>query len=227
MPSPYDQASQLDLNEPANREVTNRGFLTNLFAGQRGDTTGYLDRLTGAIRNQEPLTHMYDRIGRELNIPNLRANAVGAANTLTNLPYALSGAARGFDVNANQLTRAIATKTAGLQPLVETTQRALQSAQDVMGQRIGFTQEQQKKELLPYQSEEKFLADRFARETSGYSESFERELKGLLAKLQAGVTLNEGERDRANAIALQKMIYDQAIKTTEMNNRAGIGSFWG
>lgn len=135
----------------------------------------------------------------------------------------MSSAARGMPVNANQLERQTASRAAGLAPTVQAQGQALEGAYRELGARTGFTQEQQKKELMPWQEEGKFLSDRLARETSGFTFGMESELNGLLAKLQAGTTLNEGEKNRANALAIAKLQADTQIQAAKLS---GVGSFW-
>lgn len=173
---------------------------TALNAGQKAEESDYLSRFRQAIMGQEGLPHMYQRIGDELNIPNLRTAATNLQNTLTNLPETYSKATRGFDVNANQLNRIVGTKSAALAPAVETATNAYESAQDIQGQMIAANQAEQQRLLQPYQTEQSMMVDRFAREQSGFTTDNQMELNGYTTKLQAGITLTEGEKQRANEL---------------------------
>jgi len=194
------------------------GKQANLITKQAGEGSDYLTRFRQAIMGQEALPHMFTRIGDELNMPNLRTAAVGLQNQLTNLPETYSKATRGFDVNANQLGRIIGTKAAALQPAVETATNALESAQGVQGQMIAANQAEQAKQLKPYETEQSFLTDRWAREQTGFTSANQQELDGLIAKMNAGVTLSEGEKQRANQLSIAEKGYANALKIAEMNN---------
>lgn len=186
---------------------TNR---TNFYAGQKAEVGDYLGRYTNAINSQEPLTHMQDRIGRELGLPQLQQSANQLNTTLANLPYTYSGATRGFDVNANQLNRIVSTKSSAMAPTVNAVNTALGSAQNQLVTRMGLTQQQQAKELLPYQSEQQLLNDRLTRESTGFTQEAEGLLQSYIQKMMAGVALSTGEQNRANALAIAKLSYDAA-----------------
>ncbi len=178
------------------------GAQAGLIEKQKGESSDYLDRFRQAIMGQEGMSHMYRRIGDELNMPNLRTNAVNLQNQMTNLPETYSKATTGFDVNANQLNRIVGTKSAALAPAVETATNALNSARQQQGDMIGATQADQAKQLRPYETEQSFLTDRWAREQTGFTSANEQELNGLIAKMNAGVQLSEGEQQRINALAV-------------------------
>ena len=91
-------------------------------------------------------------------------------NTLTNLPNTYSKATTGFDVNANQLQRIIGTKAGQLAPTMDVAERALSSAESVLDKRLGYAQNDWVRELMPMQTEQDFMRERFSRETTGYSQ---------------------------------------------------------
>lgn len=201
--------------------LKNMPNLRNAFYTQgKNDITDYLGRYTGAINNQEPLSHMQDRIGRELNLPNLRTSANTLNTTLANIPYTYSGATRGFDVNANQLNRIIGTKSAALAPTVTAANNALSSAEGQLTQRMGLEQTQQAKQLLPYQSEQTLLNDRLARESTGFTQEAQGQLNAYIDKLDKGVALSRGEQDNAERLATAKLAYDQAIAVANIQASA-------
>lgn len=187
---------------------------------ERGDYNNYLGRYVGAIQGQENLPHMFDRIGRELGLPTLQQNALQANQTMANIPHTYSGAARGFDVNQNQLNRIVGTKQAAYAPVVQGANLALQGAQDTLGQRIGFTQQEQQKQLLPYEKEQAFLTDYLARKNTNFTFAAEKELSTALARAAAGQTFTGEELNRYNEIAKAKIAYDQAVKVAEINAAA-------
>lgn len=186
-----------------------------LQTGQKGEEQDYLSRFRQAISGQEAVPHMYERLGAQFNLPSLQQAANTLTTTLANIPATYGAATRGFDVNANQLARIIGEKSAELSPTVTAATNALKSAQEQVATQMGYEQAQQAKELTPFATEQDFLKDRFARESTGFTQDNEMELNAYLQKMNAGVTLSEGEANRANQLAIAKLNYDAEIKKIE------------
>ena len=210
---------QPDLNQLTNLTNTQRAGTQNFLAGQNVTSADYLKRYTDFINSQEGASAMAGRIGGELGIPTLQANATNYRNLLTNLPSTYSKATTGYDVNANQLNRIIGQKSSELSPLVETTERSLAAAQGNLATRMGYEQYDQSKALLPYTTEKEMLADRQARETTLYSQDNQNELNSLIAKINAGITLSEGEKNRAATLAASEKAYLSAKENATPNTQ--------
>lgn len=189
--------------------------LSKFFGGQQKDTQDYLGRYMGAIKDQEPLQAMYARVGREVGLPQLQRTATQVNQTNANIPSVYSGATRGFDVNANQLSRIIGTKQAEYAPVVQNANQAVNDAMTNVNQQMAYEQAQQAKNLLPYQAEGSFLTDRLAREASGFTTSAQAELQTYIQKAQSGMQLTDNELQRANALAIQKMQNDAEMARLE------------
>jgi len=198
--------------------ASNIGAKTNdFYARQKTGMNDFVNRFSGAIKGQDKLGDMYSRIGKELNLPALYQGANEVNTQMANLPGTYNSATRGFDVNANQLNRIVSTKQAALAPAQESANLALANAQGELNTRIGFEQEQQAKELAPYQTEQQMLADYYARESTGFTQANGQELDGYIQKLNAGVTLSEGEKQRANQLAQAELSYKAAIETAKIS----------
>lgn len=182
-----------------------------MLGSQDRQTGQFLSNYSNAIGNQEGMRPMYARLGEELQLPQLKANAEQIGATLQALPQTYGDATRGFDVTANQLSRIVGSKQASLAPAYEAATRQAQTAQDYVNTQMGLAQAQQQKELMPYESEQAFLKDRIARETSMFSQDNEREYNALVAKMNAGITLNEGEKTRKNELEKAKLGYENAL----------------
>jgi len=201
-----------DLNQITNLTNTQGVAGSQLIKNQGESEADFLKRYNATISGQEGSQAMATRIGNELGIPSLQANATLYRNTLTNLPSTYSKATTGYDVNANQLSRIIGQKSSELSPLVATTENSLAGAQNTLGQRMGYELTDQSKALLPFQTEQDLMKDRFARETSMFSVQSQNELNSLIAKINAGITLSEGEKNRANALAVAENNYQNSLK---------------
>src|SRR3990167_1878680 len=101
-----------DINAPVEAAQRLRNLTPGFLGGQQAQSQDYLGRLGGYVSGQPTSSALAERIGGELGLPTLRSNVQGLENTLFNLPSTYGSATRGFDVNANQLSRIIGTKQA-------------------------------------------------------------------------------------------------------------------
>jgi len=201
-----------DLNQITNLTTTQRANTQNLLGTQNTAISDYMNRYTNAIKGQETMGAMANRIGKELNLPTLKENAYNINKTVNELPATYNAATRGFDVNSNQLSRIIGQKTSELTPALNTANNALSNAQSSLDTQMGYGVADQNKELLPYATEKDLLSDRMARETSLYSTDNQNELNGLIQKIQSGITLSEGEKARANQLAIAEAGYKNVLE---------------
>jgi len=206
-----------DLNQLTDTTNRQRASTQTLLANQGAQTSDYLKRYTDFIGGQEGASAMAKRIGEELGIPTLQANATMLRNTMTNLPTTYSKAMTGFDVNQNQLNRVIGQKSSELAPALTTAENSLQTAQGNLNTRMGYEQYDQTRQEKPYAMEKDILSERQARETTLFSQDNENELTALINKINAGVTLSEGEKNRANQLAIAEKTYQLELKKLEQN----------
>lgn len=175
--------------------------------GQTDQTSDFLNRYKQAIGGQETTSAMAGRLGSELGLPALNKNAFMLNQAVTNLPQTNIDASRGFDVNQNQLDRMTNHGLQKLSPLAQNATAQAQNAQSSLNTQMGYEQADQAKALTPFNTEQSMLSDRMARETTLYSQQNQQELDGLIAKMNAGVTLSEGEKNRANQLAVAEQQY--------------------
>lgn len=207
----------VDINAPVAQAQSNRQAITDLFGSQRNEATDFLTRYKGALAGQPTTAGLAGRIGDELNLGAKRQAANTITNTVNNLPYTYGAATRGYDVNSNQLSRIVGQKTSELTPAMNTANSAVASAEKSLDTRLGYELADRDRELLPYQTEQQMLSERNARETTGYSQAFQGELDAIIQKMQAGITLSEGEKNRAQALALAEKQYKQALDVAKAN----------
>lgn len=213
----------------------------NLLSGQDIQTGNWLSNYSNALQHQETLPAMYTRIGEELNIPGLQRQSQDLTANLNAIPETYGNATRGFDVNANQLSRIVGTKQAALAPLQQQAVSQLQTAEQQRQAQAAAYVAQQEKEMQPYMYEREFLTDRIARETSMFTQEAQNELAALNAKTSAGVQLSEGEANRKNeleklakqfeynkALAQQQIDYSEKVRQNPTQNEriAGLANLW-
>ena len=207
----YEQAKNLNLNE-LSPDLANKqtGAFNSFYAGQEGDINSYLSKLYNFSESQPTTQALSDRIAGQLNLPALRASAGQLNQTLYQLPSTYSSATTGHNVNANQLARIIGQKQSELAPAAALATQNVQSAEKTLDTRLGYEAQDYKNKLDTYKTEGSLMNDRLARESTGFGQLQERELNALIAKFQSGVTLTEGERNRANALAIAEKQYQAA-----------------
>lgn len=169
---------------------------------------GFLGRFRSFIGGQEGLPIMAERIGKELGLPGLRETAFGLTQNLKGLPRAITETGRAASVNADRLKRAIAERAGQLAPVAQEAISQQQFGEAELGRRLGFEQTQQQKELLPFQTEAGLMSDRVAREITGFTTGQTRELDAILAKMNAGITLQRDEAARAHDLALKEAEFE-------------------
>jgi len=207
-----------NLNELTDLSTKQKTGTQSFLGGQQAGTSDFLKRYGNFIRSQEGTGAMAGRIGKELGIPTLQAGTNLLRSTVANLPSTYSKATTGFDVNANQLSRIIGQKASELAPALETSERSLETAQGNLATRLGYEQYDQARLEKPFGVEQDFMSDRLARETTLFSQENERELDALIAKINAGVTLTEGEKNRANQLSIAEKGFQNELAIEKEKN---------
>jgi len=187
-------------------------------AQQRQEEQDYLAKFAGQIAGQETMSAMAGRIGTELGLPDLQSAAQGLVKTLKNIPQVQQGATRGFDVNENQLARIVSSEQGKIAPLAQEATTQAQNAQNLLTTRLGYGLQDQSKALQPILKEGEMLASRFGRETSsladrlareftGYTQGKQNELTALLDQGDKGMQLTINEMNRLNQLAAEEREY--------------------
>lgn len=191
-----------NLNAITDLTTNQRAGTNQLLAGQNQQQQDFLGGLKGYVASQPTSQALADRIGTELNLPNLQANSQSLNQTLFNLPQTYSKATTGFDVNQNQLDRVVGTKQAELAPAAALASQNTLNAQQQQTQRMGYAEQDFQHGLIPYTSAQSLMSERQAREVSAYTQENQQELDGLIQKSQMGVQMSEGDKNRMNALAV-------------------------
>lgn len=212
-------SSGFDLNAGVNKAAANRSDLTSLFGTQRGEDADYLARYRAAIAAMPSTASLAKSIGGELGIDALRGNAQNLNNTLFQIPGTYTKATTGFGVNANQLSRIIGTKQTELAPSAALAAQNAQAAEGNLNTRLGYEKADQERALLPFEKESSMLETRHAREATGYTTAMQGELDAIIAKMNAGVTLSEGEKNRANQLSIAEKGYSNQLELAKLQNK--------
>jgi len=204
--------AEVNLNEPADVVAKQRLLNQQFLAGQNQQTSDFLTKFGNVITGQGTTQQAAQGIGEELGLPALRQNAFNLQQALIDIPEVYKAGTRGFDVNANQLARIVNQKLGELGPLAQRATALAQFGEQELGTRLGYLQNDWNRQLLPLNSEQAFLMDRYARETSMFSQDNQRELDALLAKMNAGVQISENEKDRILELSKLEKEYENELK---------------
>ena len=174
---------EYNLNAPVETVVQQRLKNQQFLQGQNQLTSDFLTKFGGAIAGQGTTQAAAERIGGELGLPQLRQNAFNLQQQLIDIPSVYKEGTRGFDVNANQLARIVNARTAELGPLAQRATAQAQFGEQELGTRLGYLQN-----------------------------DWKRELDAILDKVRNGITLSEGEKNRANQLAIAEKGYENQLK---------------
>lgn len=216
------------------------GFIDKFdISGQQarvGTQDDILGRYRDTIAGFDDPNILRDRFSKQIGLPEQKEQSLRLGEIIGDLTSQYKGA----DKQVAGTTRESLVTEGQRQGLVQNVQKPLlQGMQDVQGiqsslneriasgqellaQRLGLEFADQDRQLLPFEQE--FSAeDRIsAAELSGWTTAQNNELNRLVANLNAGVQLNEGEKGRLNALAIAEKGYENAlaqIRETGSQNR--------
>lgn len=206
------------LNGPVN--AAQQGTLSgqNLLSSQAGQDQDYLGRLRSYVSSQPSTGVIAAKIGNQLGLPQLQANANQLNQTVTDLPSTYGSATRGFDVNANQLSRIIGQKSSVLSPLAQTATTQAQNAQNQVNTQLGYQQQDFQNNLIPYTTEAGILGQQQGNEINVWGQSQKNELDALVAKMQSGAQLTNDELNRANSLSIAELQSQTQQNIASQNN---------
>lgn len=207
------------------------------YAGQRKESQDYLNSYTNAIQGQEALPAMYNRLSEQYGIPQQKELVQGLGQQMTGLnqrlyemPGVVSGTTRNSLVTQGQRANLIESKSAPLRAdlaalgaIYGPAASALASSQQEVSTQMGLGQQQQAKELLPFEQGFSIMQTQQAREFSGYTEANQLELNRLIANASNGLAWTNAERDRANQLAMAELNYKNELGKMEKQNSYDLG----
>jgi hypothetical protein len=196
------------------------------YAGQRKESQAYLSDYANAIRGQEALPAMYGRLSEQYGIPQQKELVQGLGQQMTGLnqrlyelPGVVSGTTRNSLVTQGQRANLIESKSApmradlaALGSIYGPAASALASSQGEVSNLMGLTQQQQAKDLMPFERGFSIMEQQQAREFSGYTFENQQELNRLIANAQNGLAWTNAERDRANQLAIAEKNYQLELQ---------------
>jgi len=212
-------ANSYQLPDLEGKTTTQRAAGASLLADQQGQTSNFLQKYSNTIANQGSTADMAGRISSELNLPQLRETSKTLNQRMLMTPLNNMSDTRGSNVTQNQLNNLNTYDLNKLAIPAQLAEQNTQTAENSLNTRLGYAQNDWNRQLLPLNSEQSFLSDRLARETSMFSEQNQNELNAMIQKMNAGITLSEGEKNRAQSLAIAEKGYESALKVAQSGSQ--------
>lgn len=187
-----------------NNSGFNTGGWQDLLNRQKSEEDAFNKSYSDKVNSQESVSSMWDRLGQQYNLPTLMKSANDLTNTLASMPQTQANATRGFDVSEAQLQKIIADQTNKLAPLAQRATSEAQNAQNLTNQGIGYGLQEEQRQLQPFEMQSKLLADRMAREFTGYTTEKQQQLDMYLEQMREGNQLSLQQMQNAAALARQE-----------------------
>ncbi len=183
---------------------------TGDLASQLGSQTGqYISDYTKAVANNPSVTSLYETGNKLYNVPQLAATATNLQNRLTDLvPNAYQGA-KGFDIDSTDINNGIANASAYLTPQAGRAAANYDTAAGLASNFVNAGLTQNQMNLLPIQAEAPLLQTSQQAQGTVWNTAAAQTLQGLIAKMQAGVTLSQSEMEMAKTLAQAEEAYQQ------------------
>ncbi len=181
---------------------------------------------------QPKLTDIYSGLLTEQGIPGLQKSVTTVTGEIANikdlidrLEQDVTARTSGTLTTEAQRRRQIAAEreplssslgrlATGLTPTVE----ALKTAREDVGTRLSLTSAEQTKELEPDRMRIAVVSDRFARETTGYTQDRQDSLSLLLQKIQRDQALSDREWAAAQDLAKSEKEWENTKKQLEIQS---------
>jgi hypothetical protein len=189
----------------------NKAAAASMMGSQNAEQQSFLKDYKDTIAGQETQSQMADRLGAKYNLPTLSKNAFDAQQALYNAPEVVTSSVRGSDVNQNQLDRMKSYQIQKLSPIAQKAQDQANFVQGTVNTQMGYATKDQEKALSIFPVQQQLMMDRQAREASFFSSQQEQELNSIIAKMNAGIQISEGEKNRAAQLANSERTYNAEL----------------
>lgn len=203
---------------------TQRSGFTGLFGSQMGteapqNSQQYYNKYAQTLGGMPQLQQSYAKANQMFNVPQLTQQAAQLRGQVAAIPSTVYNQARGFDYSTPQAQEAINYRQQFLNPQSQMATEQAQGAQNLAQQYVGYQQQQNQFLAQPVQQQGQMLSDALARQSSGFNIAAQNELQGLVARMNAGVTLSGQEYQRANQLLGAQEAYQQAIDSARIGQQ--------
>jgi len=190
---------------------------------------------TNFLGSQATVPQLTTKYNDQFGIPQLQSNIAkgqeqydALGNQLAGLPKDVAQRSQESILTQGQKNRVVQAEQAPilqqqsmLGQNINQMGNRLSTAQTNAGNMISAEQAQQTKMTQPWlqaYSNENVLS---SMAMTGWTQSNSQELQRLLANQQAGITLSEGEKNRANQLAMQEKDFENSLKVAKAKDTTG------
>jgi len=202
-----------------------QGGLKDLWNQQGSTQNQYMSAYKNAISSNPTAQDYYNQGMDKFNVQPLQNTANSLNNAMLQAPNSNLQAARGFNVDQNQIDQ----KTSqDLQRLGPAAQAAQNNATTAQGNALAYQNaglQQNATNLLPIQQQGQYLMDSYARQQSGFTTVAQQQLQSLQDKMNQGVALSSAEMQAYTSLASSEQSYQASlassaasVKSAQINN---------
>lgn len=194
---------------------------------------------SGAIAGQQTVPQLITGYNEKFGIPDMQASIArdtgsydALGNSIRNMPKEIAQRSQESILTQGQKDRQVQAESA---PLLQAQgmlgqklsrdQANLGVAQSNASQMVSAEQVQQEKELSPWLKQYDNESILSAMRMSGWTFENQSELTRLIQNQQAGITLSEGEKNRANQLAIAEKGFENALKLQGMQDASKLATF--
>jgi len=200
-PNAWQQNTQKGLDSITSSQATGNQNLVNAFKTQ--------------ISNQPSATDYYNQGMNAFNVPQLQQTSNNLNNAMLQAPNSNLQAARGFNVDQNQIDQ----KTSqDLQRLAPSAQAAQNNATTAQGNALSYQNaglKQNQMNLIPLDQQASSQAQLYAQQYSGFTATAQAQLASLQQKMQSGVQLSSAEMSAYQGLTSSEQNYQASLATNQ------------
>lgn len=214
--------SALGAFDPNAWQNTTQAGLSGIKSSQDATQNSFIDAFKNQISSQPSATDYYNQGMQNFNVQGLQNTSNQLNNAMLNAPNSNLAAGRGFNMDQGQIDQKTSQDLQRLGPSAAAAQNSANSAQANALNYANNGIQQNTMNLIPYQSQETYLLDSFARQQSGYTTTQQAQLTALQDKLDKGMALSTQEMQSYQALATSEQTYQAALNTANKQYQATV-----
>lgn len=195
---------------------------TALRARQSAEEEALFQTFQTKATAQPKLTDVYSSLLAEKGVPVLQKTSDDILNMIDSLNKDVTARTAGTFTNEAQRKRLYASELTPLTESLTPISRSLATAREDIGTKLSLTAGEQTKELEPYRMRIAATSDRFARETTGYTQDRQDTLTFLLQKIQRDQALSDNELLSARELAKSEREWEQTKDKLQIESENAI-----
>lgn len=209
--------SAINSFNPDQWQKNTQSGLNNITSSQAAGNQSLVNAFKTQIASQPSATGYYNQGMSAFNVQPLQQTANTLNNAVLNAPNSNLNAARGFNVDQNQVDQKTSQDLQRLTPAAQAAQNNATTAQQnaIAYQNAGLQQNQMN--MTPLQQQAAAQAQLYAQQYSGFTATAQAQLASLQAKMQSGVQLSQSEMQAYQQLTTSEQSYQASLATNQAN----------